>query len=57
MGNPLWKLDIETTSTGQKPIATTTLMFRNRITGNHHKKSTQRVLKETEEHTAKLPGS
>jgi hypothetical protein len=32
MGNPLSKLDIETTSTGQKPIATTTLTFRNRIT-------------------------
>jgi hypothetical protein len=38
MGNPLWKLDIETISTGQKPIATTMLTFRNRITGNHHKK-------------------
>jgi hypothetical protein len=26
--NPLWKLDIETTSTGQKPITTTILEFR-----------------------------
>jgi hypothetical protein len=32
MENPLWKLDIETTSTGQKPIARTTLEFRNRLT-------------------------
>jgi hypothetical protein len=38
MENPMWKLDIETTSTGQKPIATTTLEFRNRITGNRHKR-------------------